>query len=58
MYFVRTGANDHNFDIRRDPGIVFRKKNTQNTTFIYVIETHESYSTVSEFAKNATSNLE
>lgn len=58
LYFVRTGANDPNFNLRRDPGIVFRKKNAQKATFISVLETHGNYSTVSEFAKNAFSNIE
>ncbi|WP_244307319.1 heparinase II/III domain-containing protein [Flavobacterium fluviatile] len=58
LYFVRTGANDPNFNLRRDPGIVFRKKNAQKATFVSVLETHGSYSTVSEFAKNAYSTIE
>lgn len=58
LYFVRTGANDPNFNLRRDPGIVLRRKNAQKTTFVSVLETHGSYSTVTESAKNATSNIE
>lgn len=58
LYFVRTGANDPNFNLRRDPGIVLRRKNAQKTTYVSVLETHGSYSTVTESAKNATSNIE
>ena len=57
VLFVRTGANDPSFNLRREPGIIFRKKNTQKTTFVSVLETHGNYSPVSEFATNAYSNI-
>ena len=58
LYFVRTGANDPSFNLRRDPGIIFRKKNSQKATFVSVLETHGSYSTVTETAKNAYSSID
>ena len=58
VYFVRLGANDPNFNLRNDPGIIFRKKNTQKATFVSVIETHGSYSTVTETSKNSSSSIE
>ncbi len=58
VFLVRTGANDPNFNLRRDPGIIFRKKNSQKATFVSVLETHGSYSTVTETAKNAYSSIE
>jgi hypothetical protein len=57
VLFVRTGANDPNFNLRRDPGIIFRKKNAKKATFVSVIETHGSYSTVTEFATNSYSSI-
>lgn len=58
LYLVRTGANDPSFNLRRDPGIIFRKKNSQKATFVTVLETHGSYSTVTETAKNAYSSID
>ncbi|WP_091396096.1 alginate lyase family protein [Flavobacterium noncentrifugens] len=57
VLFVRTGANDPNFNLRRDPGIIFRKKNAKNSTFVSVLESHGSYSTVTESAVNASSSI-
>lgn len=58
LYLVRTGANDPSFNLRRDSGIIFRKKNSQKATFVSVLETHGSYSTVTETAKNAYSSID
>jgi hypothetical protein len=58
VFFVRIGANDPSFNLRNDPGIIFRKKNTQKATFVSVLETHGSYSPVTESAKNAYSSIE
>lgn len=57
VFFVRIGANDPNFNLRKEPGIIFRKKDSQNATFVSVLETHGSYSPVSEFAINSYSNI-
>jgi len=57
LILARLGANDPEFNLRRDPALIIRRKNTQNTTFATVIESHGSYSPVSEFALNAYSNL-
>jgi len=57
VLFVRTGANDPNFNLRRDPGIIFRKKNAAKATFVSVLESHGSYSTVTESAVNASSSI-
>ena len=58
VVFVRIGANDPGFNLRNDPGIIFRKKNSQKATFVSVLETHGSYSPVTESAKNAYSSIE
>ena len=55
--FTRIGANDPEFNLRRDPAFVLRKTNSQNDVFISAIETHGSYDVVSESAKNAYSSI-
>ena len=57
LLLVRLGANDPSFNLRRDAGIIIRKKNTKKATFVNVIETHGSYSPVTETALNATSSI-
>ena len=57
VLLVRLGANDPNFNLRRDAGIILRKKNSQKATFVNVIETHGSYSPVTENAVNASSSI-
>lgn len=58
IILARTGANDPEFNLRRDPTFIIRKKDSQNTTFVTAIETHGSYSYVTESAKNAYSNID
>ncbi|WP_394369464.1 alginate lyase family protein [Aurantibacter crassamenti] len=57
LLFTRLGANDPEFNLRRDAGFMIRRKNSQNTTFVSVIESHGNYSPVSEFAVNSNSNI-
>lgn len=56
IFFTRTGANDSNFNLRRDPSFILRTKN-KNQTFINVIEPHGSFNSVSEIAINSKSSL-
>ncbi len=42
--FVRPGAADPNFNLRRDPGFILRRPNVKSTTFASVLEGHGSYS--------------
>lgn len=58
IILARIGANDPEFNLRRDPAFIIRKKDTQNTTFVTALETHGSYDYVSESAKNAYSNID
>ena len=55
--FTRIGANDPEFNLRRDPALILRRKNCTNTTFVSAIESHGSYSPVSESAWNSKSNI-
>lgn len=57
IFFTRIGANDPDFNLRRDAGIMLRRKNTKNTVFVSTIESHGSYSLVSESAVNSKSNI-
>jgi len=58
IILARIGANDPEFNLRRDPTFIIRKKDTQNATFVTALETHGSYDYVSESAKNAYSNID
>ena len=55
--FARIGANDPEFNLRKDPAFIVRKTNAKDDTFISVVETHGSYDVVSESAKNAYSSI-
>lgn len=55
--FARIGANDPEFNLRKDPVFIVRKPKAQNDVFINIIEAHGSYNTVSEVAKNASSTI-
>ncbi|WP_430410204.1 alginate lyase family protein [Kordia sp.] len=57
IFLARIGANDPEFNLRKEPAIIIRKKNTKNAVFASVIESHGTYSPVSEFAVNAYSNV-
>lgn len=57
LLLVRIGANDPNFNLRNEPGFIIRKKNAQKATFVSVIETHGSYSPVTESALNSYSSI-
>lgn len=57
LLFTRIGANDPEFNLRRDPALILRRNNSKNTTFVSVIESHGSYSPVSESALNSNSSI-
>ena len=57
MVFTRLGANDPSFNLRRDAGLMLRRNDMGNTTFVSVIEPHGSYSPVSELSLNPNSNI-
>ena len=52
----RTGANDPDFNLRRDPMLLLRR-NAKNTVFVSTIESHGSYSPVSELSENPFSEI-
>ncbi|MFK8032264.1 MAG: heparinase II/III family protein [Gammaproteobacteria bacterium] len=57
LLFTRIGANDPEFNLRRDAGFMIRRKGAKNSVFASVIESHGSYSPVSEFAANSNSSI-
>ncbi|MDJ0711944.1 MAG: heparinase II/III family protein [Woeseiaceae bacterium] len=57
LMFTRIGANDPEFNLRRDAGFMIRRESVADTVFASTIETHGSYSPVSELAVNAKSNI-
>ncbi|WP_462251435.1 heparinase II/III domain-containing protein [Ferruginibacter sp.] len=52
IFFTRSGANDPNFNIRREPAYIIRKKG-KDQAFISVIEIHGKYDPIYEFSTNA-----
>lgn len=57
LLFTRIGANDPEFNLRRDAGYMIRR-NAQNTVFASVIEPHGGYSHVSEFSVDAKTHIQ
>lgn len=57
LLFTRIGANDPEFNLRREAALMIRRKNSGNTIFASIIEPHGSYSPVSEFAVNSNSSI-
>jgi len=53
LYFVRSGANDPNFNLRQEPAFILRKRGS-NTAFVNVMEIHGGYNAVTEFSYEAT----
>lgn len=58
LLFTRIGANDSEFNLRRDAGFMIRRNNESNTVFASIIEPHGSYSYVSEFSVDSKSHIE
>ena len=56
VFFTRTGANDSNFNLRRDPAYILRATN-KNQTFINVIEPHGNFNPVTEIAVDSKSSI-
>lgn len=56
LFFTRIGANDPEFNLRRDAGFMIRR-NQSSTTFASVLETHGSYNYVSEFSLDSHSHV-
>ena len=57
LLFTRIGANDPEFNLRREAALMLRRKNAKNTIFVSAIEAHGSYSPVTESAINSNSSI-
>jgi len=57
LLFTRLGANDPDFNLRRDAAFMIRRKDAADTVFVSAIEPHGSYSPVSELALDANSHI-
>jgi hypothetical protein len=53
----RIGANDPAYNLRNEQTLILRKKKAKNALFVSTIESHGTYSPVSELAVNAYSNI-
>lgn len=58
IYLTRIGANDPDFNLRRDAAITLRRNDTANTVFVSIVEPHGSYSPVNESSINSRSSIE
>ena len=58
IILARLGANDPNFNLRRDALLIHRKESAKNARFLSVIENHGSYSPVTEVPLNPFSKIE
>jgi oligo-alginate lyase len=47
VFFTRSGANDPNFNLRREPAFIVRKK-AKNQLFVSLLDIHGNYDPVSE----------
>ncbi|WP_282134226.1 heparinase II/III domain-containing protein [Seonamhaeicola maritimus] len=53
----RIGANDPDFNLRNEQTLILRKKKVKDALFVSTIESHGTYSPVSELAVNAYSDI-
>lgn len=56
--FVEIGANDPDFNLRREPGFVLRAKDKGDVNFVSVIEPHGEYNPIVEYTLNSHSRVE
>ena len=57
LFFTRIGANDPNFNLRREPAYIIRKKG-EKQVFLNVIEIHGSYDPIGEYSANTYPSVE
>ena len=55
VILARIGANDPEYNLRKNPAVIFRKKNKKSAVFASLIESHGTYNFVTEKATNAYS---
>jgi hypothetical protein len=57
LLLARLGANDPNFNLRREPTLIVRRPASGNALFVSAIEPHGGYSPVTERADQAVSGI-
>jgi hypothetical protein len=57
VIFAETGANDPNFNLRREPAFILRSKKTDGVSYASVIEPHGEYNPTVEFTTNSYSAI-
>ncbi len=57
IFFTRSGANDPNFNVRREPAYIIRKKG-KDQSYINVLEIHGNYDPINEFSTNAYAEVQ
>jgi len=57
LLFVRLGANDPAFNLRRDPGFILQRAGVTTTTFASILETHGSYTPRDEIPNDPYGNV-
>lgn len=57
VYFTRIGANDPEFNLRNEPGLMIRQQNSKNHVFVSAIESHGRSNPVTELTSNLKSSL-
>ena len=58
ILFARIGANDPEFNLRKDPTLIIRKQAAKKAVFASVIASHGTYNPVTEKADNAYTPIE
>jgi len=57
VYFTRVGAEDPNFNLRNDPGMMLRRED-DNFTFVNIVEPHGLFDPTKEVTKDSYSTFE
>lgn len=57
VIFAETGANDPNFNLRREPAFILRANSDQGINFISVIEPHGEYNPTLEYTRKSHSHI-
>ena len=57
LLFTRIGANDPNFNLRRDAAFMIRRQEADDTIFATIIEPHGGYSPVTELSVASSSRI-
>lgn len=57
LVFTEVGANDDNFNLRREPAVIYRTAGSSDVSYVSVIEPHGEYNPIVEFTLNSHSKI-